>query len=84
MESTERLMGFQEYWRIFQRRWFPASVVFGFIILLTIAGIFQQKPVYEAEGKLSFKKTSLTSSLTGLGKEIGELEKVGEQSNPLT
>ncbi|MEY3867411.1 MAG: hypothetical protein RLZZ338_1302 [Cyanobacteriota bacterium] len=84
MESTESLMGFQEYWRIFQRRWFPASVVFGFIIILTILAIFQQKPVYEAEGKLSFKKTSLTSSLTGLGKEIGELEKVGEQSNPLT
>jgi polysaccharide biosynthesis transport protein len=84
MESTESLMGFQEYWRIFQRRWFPASVVFASIILFTLPSIFRQKSIYEAEGKLYFKKTSLTSSLTGLGKEIGELEKVGEQSNPLT
>lgn len=84
MESTESSIGFEQYWLIVKRRWFPASAVFGAVLLLAVMGAVLQKPIYHAEAKLSFKKTSPTSSLTGLGKEIGEFTPLVEQSNPLT
>jgi len=83
MESGESLIGFPQYWLILKRRWFPASVVFGFALGLTVLSISVQKPIYQAEGKLVFKKTNTTSSLTGIGKEIGQLNSLVEQGNPL-
>ncbi|MBE9223920.1 polysaccharide biosynthesis tyrosine autokinase [Phormidium sp. LEGE 05292] len=84
MESTETSTGLQHYWLIIKRRWQPASFVFMLVVVLCTLITFREKPVYEAVGKLSFKKISPTSSLTGLGKEIGEVTAVGEQSNPLS
>ncbi|MCL1467417.1 GumC family protein [Argonema galeatum] len=83
MESTESSIGFLQYLLILKRRWLPVSAVFGFVVVLAALNTLQQKPVYEAEAKLLFKKTSPTSSITGLGKEIGEFVPVGDQSNPL-
>ena len=83
MESTESSIGVQQYWQILKRRWLPASAVFGTVLLLTVLKIMLQKPVYQAEAKLAFTKTNPTSSLTGLGKEIGDLSGVVEQTNPL-
>lgn len=84
MESTESSIGFQQYWLILKRRWLPASAVFGFFLMLAALSISLQKPSYQAEAKLAFKKTNPTSSLTGLGKGIGEITPVAEQNNPLT
>ncbi|MFB2933848.1 GumC family protein [Aerosakkonemataceae cyanobacterium BLCC-F154] len=82
MESTETSIGLQHYWLILKRRWQPASAVFMLVVVLCSLSTLREKPVYEAVGKLSFKKISPTSSLTGLGKEIGEVTAIGE-SNPL-
>jgi capsular exopolysaccharide synthesis family protein len=83
MESTEFSMGFQQYWLILKRRWLPASAVFGSVFALTVLSLLLQKPVYVAEGKLLFKKTDTTSSLTGLGKEIGQLDPLQQENTPL-
>jgi capsular exopolysaccharide synthesis family protein len=83
MGSTEHTeyIDLQQYWFILKRRWLPASAVLGFVLLLTALVTFLQKPVYQAQGELLFKKADSTSSLTGLGKELAELDSV--QSNPL-
>ncbi len=84
MESTETGIGIQEYWQILKRRWLPALAVFASVLALTTYSTLKEKPVYEAEGKLLFKKTTPGSALTELGKEIGQLTPAAEQSNPLT
>lgn len=84
MESTETGIGVQEYWQILKRRWLPAVAVFASVLALTAYSTLKEKPVYEAEGKLLFKKSTPGSALTELGKEIGQLTPAAEQSNPLT
>ncbi len=84
MESTETGIGIQEYWQILKRRWLPALVVFASVVALSAYSTLKEKPVYEAEGKLLFKKTTPGSALTELGKELGQLTPAAEQSNPLT
>lgn len=79
-EHTEPIY-LQRYWFILKRRWLPATAVLGLVLLLTAWFTFLQKPVYQAQGGLLFKKANSTSSLTGLGREIGELNSV--QSNPV-
>ena len=84
MESTEAIdLDFQKFWLILKRRWLPAVGVFGCVVALTAVVASLPKPVYEAQGKLLFKKTNQTSSLTGLGQQIGELDSLAEKSNPL-
>jgi len=83
MESTESSIVFQQYWLILKRRWLPASAVFVSVFALTVLSLLLQKPIYVAEGKLLFKKTDTTSSLTGLGKEIGQLDPLQQQNTPL-
>lgn len=84
MEPAETGIEFQQYWQILKRRWLPALVVFASILALVSYAILKDKPLYEAEGKLLLKKTTAGSSLTELGKEIGQLTPAAEQSNPLT
>lgn len=82
-ESTESSIGFQRYWLILKRHWLPASAVFGSVVALTAISLLFQKPIYEAQGKLLFRKTSTTPSLTGVGKEMGELSTLQDQNNPV-
>lgn len=82
-ESTESSIGLQRYWLILKRHWLPASAVFGSVVALTAISLLFQKPIYEAQGKLLFRKTSATPSLTGVGKEMGELSTLQEQNNPV-
>lgn len=84
MESTETGIGLQQYWQILKRRWLPALVVFASVFALASYSTLKEKAVYEAEGKLLFKKTTAGSSLTELGKELGQLTPAADQSNPLT
>lgn len=82
MESTEALIGLQRYLLALKRRWLPASAVFGAVLALTVTSLLLQKPVYKAEGALRFKRDT-TSSLTGLGKEIGQLDPLQQENTPL-
>ena len=84
MESTESIdLNFQKLWLIVKRRWLPAAGVFGCVVVLATVLASLQKSAYEAQGKLLFKKMDQTSSLTGVGKQIGELDALAAKSNPL-
>lgn len=74
---------FQQYWLILKRRWLPSAVVITTIVGLTALVTFQQKPIYETEGKLLFNKSNKISALTGLNSGIGELSGVTQLTNPL-
>jgi len=82
-ESQASSIDFQQYWMILRRRWKPASAVFASVFILTAVSLVFQKPVYEAEGKLLFKKISPASQFTGVAQEIGELRGLQEQNNPV-
>lgn len=84
MESNESInLDFQKFWLGLKRRWLPGVGVFSCVVGLATGVAFLLKPVYEAEGKLLVKKINQTSAVTGLGAEIGELNRVDQQSNPL-
>jgi polysaccharide chain length determinant protein (PEP-CTERM system associated) len=74
---------FQQYWRILKKRWLITATVIGSVFGLSVFVTLQQKPIYEAEGKLLFNKTNRVSSLTNLSEQLGELSGVTQASNPL-
>ncbi len=76
-------INFQQYWLILKRRWLPSAVVAASIIGITALVTFQQKPIYETEGKLLFNKSNKVSALAGLSAGIGELSGLTQLSNPL-
>lgn len=84
MESQESFI-FYKYWQILQRRWMPALGIFFPVFLISLLTFsFLKKPSYVAEGKLLFQRIDTTSSLTGVGTEIGKLEPlVQEKGSPL-
>ncbi len=85
MESQESSLSLDKYWQVLKRRWVPGLAVFFPVFLLSMLSSSMKKPTYVAEGKLLFQRTNATSSLTGLGTEIGKLESVGQDntSSPL-
>lgn len=83
MESRESSGGFQHYWRILKRRWLPSSVAFGSVLSLFMLGAILQRPQYIAEGKLLFRRGNATSSITGVETNIGQLDPLQQQNNPL-
>ncbi|MBR8836286.1 MAG: polysaccharide biosynthesis tyrosine autokinase [Stigonema ocellatum SAG 48.90 = DSM 106950] len=72
----------QKYWQILKRRGLVASGVFA--AFAGLAGLsWLGKPTYEATGKLIFQ-SNRTSSVTGVGGKIGDLESVVKrEGNPL-
>jgi polysaccharide biosynthesis transport protein len=77
-------INFGKYWLILKRHWFPATSVFILVMLLGGAIAALQKPVYEAEGRLLFKKRDTASTLLSDGTErIGELEPLSQQNTPI-
>ena len=83
MESQEPSVGIKQFLLILKRRWLLTTVEFLFIFSGVVLAMYLTKPIYVAEGKLLLKKTSSTPSLTGLGKEIGNIDPVNQQSSPL-
>lgn len=73
----------QKLWLILKRRWLPAAGVFSCAVGLSIVAAALPKPVYQAEGKLLLKRINETSAATGLGAQIGELDTLAQQTNPL-
>lgn len=72
----------QKYLQVIKRRWLPALGV----IAMTVTGAslyaFSLKPSYRAEGSVMIK-SNRTSSLTGLSEELGRLEALTHNHNPL-
>jgi polysaccharide biosynthesis transport protein len=72
----------QKYLQVLQRRWLPVVGIFGIAVSLGSLYAFSLKPSYKAEGSLMIK-TNRTSSLTGLTQDIGRLEALNQNENPL-
>lgn len=70
-------------WLILKRRWLPAAGVFSCIVGLSVVAAMMPKPSYQAEGKLLLKRINETSAATGLSSQIGELDTLAQQTNPL-
>jgi len=83
----DSLQGFEEvdihkYVEVLQRRWLAVVGIFGLSLTLGCVYAFSQKPSYKAEGSVMIK-TNRTSSLTGLPQDIGRLEPLNVNDNPL-
>ncbi|UKO99563.1 GumC family protein [Nostoc sp. UHCC 0870] len=82
METTNftEEIDIQKYLLVLKRRWLVIAGVF--VVFATLGGVIsvKQPRSYEATGKLLFQMNR-TSSLTGIGGKIGDLESIG--SNPL-
>ncbi|MEM9922291.1 MAG: polysaccharide biosynthesis tyrosine autokinase [Cyanobacteria bacterium P01_D01_bin.50] len=72
----------QKYLLVLKRRWLIASSVFAAFAVLGVFNWISQKPAYQATGKLMFRADK-TSSLTGAGEEIGDLESIKREANAL-
>jgi capsular exopolysaccharide synthesis family protein len=62
-----------QLWSVIKRRWLPTSLVFLTLVALSIVKTILETPIYQASGQLVLKKNS-TSSLTGIGSQLGQLE----------
>lgn len=72
----------QKYLEVLQRRWLVVVGIFGITVTLGCLYAFSLKPSYKAEASLMIK-TNRTSSLTGLPEDIGRLEALNVNDNPL-
>ncbi|MDB9347602.1 GumC family protein [Nodularia spumigena] len=73
----------RQYWLVVKRRWLLVVIIIGSVFGITSFVTFNQKPIYEAEGKLIFDKQNSVSSLTGVSEGVGELSGLTSSSNPL-
>jgi len=75
---------FNKYWLTLKRHWFVSGSVFLLVVLLAsvIAGL--EKPKYQAEGKLLFRKRDTASALLSEGSQkVRELESLNQQNTPI-
>lgn len=71
-------------WLILKRRWLPAAGVFGVVVAAATVLASMQRPVYEAQGKLLFRRADRTTAISGLKDiNVGELEAIATKANPL-
>ncbi|MEM9906619.1 MAG: polysaccharide biosynthesis tyrosine autokinase [Cyanobacteria bacterium P01_D01_bin.44] len=86
IESKEHFVeeiDLQRYWLVLKRRWLPASaILLGSIAVSMFASLSSDEVIYNARGELLFR-ANRTSSLTGVGQELGELESLTTEGNPL-
>ena len=84
MESLPNVeqVDIQKYLQVLQRRWLPVVGIFSISVTLGCLYALSLKPSYKAEGSLMIK-TNRTSSLAGLPEDIGRLESLSQNENPL-
>ena len=83
MELQESSVSLEKYWTILKRRWLATLFITISVFIIAQLATSFKKPLYLAEGKLRFQRNNATSSITGLGTEIGKLDPLMQQSNPL-
>jgi polysaccharide biosynthesis transport protein len=83
MELQESSISLEKYWTILKRRWRATLFITISVFVIAQLAISLKKPIYLAEGKLRFQRNNATSSITGLGTEIGKLDPLMQQSNPI-
>ncbi|WP_416350926.1 GumC family protein [Rivularia sp. UHCC 0363] len=72
----------QKYFQVIKRRWLPALGVCALTVTAASLYSLSRKPTYKAEGSVMIK-SNRTSSLTGLSEDIGRLEALTQNNNPL-
>ncbi|MEH1940644.1 MAG: polysaccharide biosynthesis tyrosine autokinase [Nostoc sp.] len=84
MESLPNFeeINIQKYLEVLQRRWLPIVGIFSIAVTLGCLYAFSLKPSYKAEASLMIK-TNRSSSLTGLPEDIGRLEALNVNDNPV-
>jgi succinoglycan biosynthesis transport protein ExoP len=73
----------QKYWLVLKRRWLWVAGVFSVMVALAIFAISRQVPVYKAYGTLLIKEDN-SPSLTGLDTQLGKVDAIYKDTNPLT
>lgn len=69
-----------KYWFILKRRWQPATIIFVLTLVATVIFTLLQKPIYQAQGKLSLnKEEAYSEQAEAVGKELGELDSLANQ-----
>lgn len=77
-------INWQKYWLILKRHWFPSSCIFILTVMAALIAALAQEEIYQASGKLKFKKQDTTSALvTELGEKLGQLESLKFINTPL-
>jgi polysaccharide biosynthesis transport protein len=75
---------FDKYWLILKRHRIPAGLLFLGVVLASGLIASMEKPLYEAEGKLLFRKRDRTSSLLTENANKGtDLEALNQQNTPI-
>lgn len=84
IESLQNIeeVDIHKYIEVLKRRWLAVLGIFGLSLTLGLVYAISQKPSYKAEGSVMIK-TNRTSSLTGLPQDIGRLESLNTNDNPL-
>lgn len=83
-QSYPEDIDFSKYWLILKRQWLPASVAFLLVVLTAAIMTLFEKPTYEAQGKLLFKKRDISSALLSDAPEkAGQLESLSQQNTPV-
>ncbi len=82
MESRPNIeeIDFQKYLLVLQRRWISVVGIFGIVVTFAFLFALSVKPAYKVEASLLIK-TNKSSSLTGLGEAIGQIESLGVPNN---
>lgn len=80
--EQEEYIDFQKYWLVLKRRWVPATATFVTVVTLTVLSALARKPAYEAQARILIKSDQ-SSQLTGLNKEMGEIQVLTNQSDPI-
>ena len=75
-------INWQKYWLILKRGRKITLTVFALVTSLGFLYAFLSKPLYRSQAKLLIK-TNITSSLTGLGENMGRIEPLTDESDPL-
>lgn len=75
-------INWRKYWLILKRGKKVTFTVFGLITALGLLYAVLSKPLYKSEAKLLIE-SNFTSSFTGLGEDMGRIEPLTDQSDPL-
>lgn len=83
MYPSHTPVGIDQYWEIVKRRWVPGSIAFLSILTLGIIATSLKENTYQAEAKLKFKESTVTSSLSESSQALGAFSPVVDQGNPI-
>ncbi len=83
MNPSQTSLGIDQYWEIVKRRWLPGSIVFLSVLTLGIIATSIKENMYQAEAKLKFKESTVSSSLNESSKVLGAFSPIAEKGNPL-